>query len=61
MRFNNLILDSVVLLTAYTAAAPMPNKVVEQRIPEADADPVEARKVYTSWYRATNSVGVTDD
>ncbi|KUI59295.1 hypothetical protein VP1G_11069 [Cytospora mali] len=61
MRFNNLILGAVVLLTAYTIAAPMPNKVVEQRIPEADADSVEARKVYTSWYRATNIIGATDD
>lgn len=61
MRFTNLILSAVALLSAYAVAAPTPNGNIENRVPEAEAEPVEARKVYTSWYRATNIIGATDD
>jgi hypothetical protein len=51
MRFTNLILSAVALLSAYAVAAPTPNEQIEERTLRAEAEPVKARKVYTSWYR----------
>lgn len=56
MRFINLAFSAVALLSAYAAAAP-----VEERAPVTEAEALEARKVYTSWYRATNINAATND
>lgn len=61
MRFTDLILNTVALLSALTVAAPIPDEQIGERMPEAEVEPVEARKVYTSWYRATNIIGEADD
>ncbi|ROV92299.1 hypothetical protein VSDG_07251 [Cytospora chrysosperma] len=61
MRFTNLILSAVALLSANAVAVPTPNEQIGERTPGVEAEPIEARKVYTSWYRATNIIGEADN
>lgn len=60
MRFTNIIACAVALVLSASAA---PTGQLEGRVPtpDAEAEGVAARKVYTSWYRATNIIGVADD
>jgi 3-methyladenine DNA glycosylase/8-oxoguanine DNA glycosylase len=65
MRFSTLTFGLTALLAGFVAAAPTANSDTVKRMPtpeEFDAlAPAEKRKVYTSWYRATNIIGVSDD
>ena len=65
MRFSSLAFGLTALLATFVAAAPTSMNDVAKRMPtpeEFDALPrEERRKVYTSWYRATNIIGKDDD
>ena len=58
MRFTSIAFSFTALLSAFAAAAPTANNDMAKRMPTpeefAPLSDVEKRKVYTSWYRATN-------
>ncbi|KAF2490404.1 hypothetical protein BU16DRAFT_622015 [Lophium mytilinum] len=64
MRFTSIAFALTAFLSAFVAAAPTTNDITK-RLPTPEEfealAPAEKRKVYTSWYRATNILPTSDD
>jgi hypothetical protein len=65
MRFTSIAFGLTAFLSAFVVAAPAPENEVTKRMPtpeEFNAMPADLQKrVYQSWYRATNILPASDD
>jgi len=66
MRFTSIAFGFTALVASFVAAAPTAaNNDIAKRMPTPEEfdvlSPIEKRKVYTAWYRATNILPGTDE